>query len=130
MPLFDFICEQHHRTELLRPVSVREAVCPQCGGNAVRGEVNLITMQMGADANWSPLVRDNGLIRTPVSERRINIRPYLEASSELEYEHHRQEQSQGRQLPRPSLARIAQQKARALRRAGVTDSLDYQPSQR
>lgn len=124
MPLFDFICTEHHRSELLRPASVREVPCPQCGRTAARGEVNLISMAMGGTADWAPLVRDDGRIRTPVNERRIPMRQFHEATEQLSYEHSRAEQSLGRELPPPPLARTAIASARKLMKAGVTDSLD------
>ena len=124
MPLFDFICADGHITERLRPASVHEVVCPQCGAPAQRGEVNLVSMQMGADANWSPLVRDGGRIRTSVNERPIHLRQWREATEQLAYEHERAEESAQRKLPSPPLADIAIKRARAMQKAGINDSLD------
>ncbi len=123
MPLFDFVCADGHRTELLRAASVRSVVCA-CGQTAARGEVNLISMQTGVDANWSPLVRDNGRIRTPVNERPVRTRQYREATEQLAYEHGRAEESAQQRLPSTPLADIALAKAKRLQKAGVTDSLD------
>ena len=124
MPLFDYICENRHRSELLRPASVREVTCPQCGRPAARGEVNLVVMQMGADANWSPLVRDNARIRAPLEERPVRTRQFSEALEELHYTHTKAEESAQQRLPSTPLADIAFAQAKRLQKAGVTDSMD------
>lgn len=124
MPLFDFICPLGHITEALRPRTVTAVVCGECGQTAARGQVNLVSMQTGADANWSPIVRDGGRIRTPVNERMVHIRQYIEATEQLAYEHERREESAQRRLPSPPLAELAIAKAKRLMKAGVTDSLD------
>ena len=123
MPLFDFLCPQGHRLELLRPATVHTVVC-HCGEEAKRGEVNLVSMRMGADANWSPLVRDNGRIRTPVNERPVRIRNYMEATEQLAYEHTRAEEAAQQSLPSLPLAKMAKARAKRLQKAGITDSLD------
>ncbi|HET6497364.1 MAG TPA: hypothetical protein VFH61_18615 [Thermoleophilia bacterium] len=118
MPLFDFVCEARHRTELLRSVAVHEVECPVCGQTAARGEVNLVSMQMGADANWSPLVRDDGHIRTPVGERRVKMGAYLEASAE------EADRAERTGQPSPPAAAMGVARARKMMKAGVNDSLD------
>lgn len=124
MPLFDYTCSSGHTTELLRPRSEYDAVCPACGQTAARKQVNLVSMQIGGTADWSSLVHDNGQLRAPVNERRIPLRQWDEATSELAYAHHQAEQSVGRTLPEPPLFEIAKARADALMKAGVNDSLD------
>ncbi len=126
MPLFDFVCSAGHVTEALRSSGVAVIDCA-CGEVAQRRSVNRVAAQIGAEADWSSPVRDGGKIRKPVSERKVSLRQYREATEQLEYEHHRAEESAGQTLTQPELFQQARRKADKLLAGGITDSMDYRP---
>ncbi len=123
MPLFDFVCSAGHVTEALRSSGTAAIDCA-CGEVAQRRSVNRVAAQMGAEADWSSPVRDGGRIRKPVSERKISLRQYREATEQLEYEHTTAENAAGHTLPTVPLAQIAMARAKELQRVGIHDSLD------
>lgn len=68
-----------------------------------------------------------GRARTPVSERRVSLRQYREATEQIAHEHAKAEESAQRPLPSVPLAEMAKAKAKRLERAGITDSSDFRP---
>lgn len=123
MPLYDFECAQGHVTEAITARKMTEINCA-CGQVAVRRSFYATALAMGAKADWSSVMRDNGFPRPPVEERKVSMRQFNEASEQLEYEHHRHEESAQRELQPPPLARMGIERARKAMRAGITDSLD------
>lgn len=123
MPLYEYECEQGHVTETIQSRKVTEINCA-CGLLAERRSFYATAMSMGKDADWSSVVRDNGFPRPPVSERRVSMRHFNEATEQLEYEHQRTEEMVGRALPPPPLARMGKAKANRAMKAGITDARD------
>lgn len=126
MPLYDFDCECGESTEAIRKAGTVSITCA-CGREAQRRGVNRFSSQMGAEADWSSPVRDGGRIRPPVSERKVKMREFTEASEQLAYEHSRAEESAQQKIPEPPLWRVAKAKADKLMAAGINDSKDYDP---
>lgn len=127
MPLYDYCCSNGHSTELLRTPAVATVECPACSCPATRASVHRFAQHMGAGRDWSPQIRDNGRLRTPVAERAVSLRQFREASEQLAYEHERTEESAQQQLPIAPLWQRARRRARRLAAAGIRDSLDYDP---
>ena len=123
MPLYLFRCACGRESEALRKVGTDSIACA-CGGEAQRQSVYIVGASIGGDADWKPLVRDNGRIRTPLAERSVNIRQYREAAEESAYEHRKAENSVGANLPQVPLMEIAKANVARLKKAGITDSLD------
>ena len=68
-----------------------------------------------------------GRARTPVAERKVNLSRYVEASEEIAYLHDKAEESAQQPLPGPNLWAKAKANVAKLEKAGITDSMDYDP---
>lgn len=123
MPLYRYRCARGHESEALRKVGTDSIACG-CGDAAQRQSVYTVAATIGAEADWTPLVRDNGRIRTPVSDRMVNIRQYREAAEQIAYEQRTAEAAVGMNLPQAPLMEMAKAKVAKLKRAGITDSKD------
>lgn len=122
-PLYEFVCTDGHVTEALRSSGVTSIPCA-CGQVAQRRGFNRVSATIGAEADWSSPVRDGTRIRPPVSERKIKMREFNEATAQLSYEHARIEDSMQRVLAPPPLARTAIRRAQQLMAGGINDSID------
>ncbi len=107
MPLYVFTCAQEHQTELLRPRDVSIAVCPECGEDATRAEVNRIGF--------------SGFAKTPMGEHDFHqdYRRFTEASSEIDYSFAKRESDTGQKLSSP-LFQMAKADMAKKAAAGVT----------
>lgn len=123
MPLYQFDCVCGRSTEALRKVGTDSIDCT-CGESAQRRGFNRVSAVVGDGADWSSPVRDGTRIRTPISERKIKMREFNEATAQLSYEHERLEDSMQREIPPPPLARTAIARAQRLMAAGINDSID------
>ena len=114
MPTYEFSCAAcGAHVEQRAGYDVSVVPCPNCGLPAARCSVYAVNFC--------------GFARTPLDQRTYyqEFKDFQEAGAELQHAHSRQEEAAGRELPSPSLARIAKRKARALIAAGVKDSEDY-----
>ena len=106
MPLYIYRCAGGHETELLRGREIVSIPCPQCSATAERVSVYQTALLTA---------------RTPVGERPVSVRQYIEANEEVAYQH---EKAGTRP---PDVLAEAKRRVAKLRRAGITDSLDYRP---
>ena len=110
MPIYTFTCECGFVVEALRGRDVSSHPCPQCDGTAIKDSVYRIGF--------------TGFTRTPIAEREIDARPFMEASAELDYKHQRREDSAQRTIATPGLWTAAKAKATRLMKQGARDSAD------
>ena len=123
MPLYLYRCTCGRECEALRKVGTDSIACA-CGGEAQRDSVYLIGASIGGGADWKPVARDGGRVRTPLAERQVSLRQYREATEEIAYTHRKAEDAAQMNLPQAPLMELAKAKVARLQRAGVTDSLD------
>ena len=110
MPLYTFTCSNGHSHDALAGRDAPSSrPCPQCAGPAERQS----TYRFGVA----------GFVPPPISERSVNIKPFMEASEEIAYRHDRTvDAAQDRDLAPPPLWQMAKAKAKRLKKLGVRDS--------
>ncbi len=115
MPLFTYICTAGHSHDALGQVrSPSCRPCPECGGQAERQQFYANTVI--------------GETRTPLDEKRYDIKEFEEASAEVEYAHEKAQNEAGRELKTPSMWNESKRRAKDLERKGVKDSSDFRGS--
>ncbi len=113
MPIYDYSCSEGHTTEKRAGINVNLIPCPACGLPAQREAVYLdqaVFTETGAKFSRRADV--------PNDQRRYDkkFKLFQEASQEVDYNHKKNEESVGRELPSESLWRKAKSKARAIQR--------------
>jgi putative FmdB family regulatory protein len=106
VPLYEYACPAGHKYEALRAMSTDHDTCT-CGQRATRLSVYRVGF--------------SGFAPTPVGRQdfREDYRRFDEATQQLAYQKERAEDSAQQRFADPPLARMAEQKFKALERAGV-----------